>query len=515
MMIFGRGCAYKVSMTDSATPSIERLMLRPVLWWCLGLAACISLIVFATIAQLGRAEIARTLGIQAAMVARLAEQKDGNMNIDPATLQSWQVNPQLRAACIVDKGGQMLAAVGGQQVSSPEAVQQLCREAAGRAGGPHGLTTMQVDLFVTNPAFAQPMGRMILVGESDLSLTRVLFSLASGIALSGVVAAVFLRLASNVRSRTETPLMQIASAAQRVSIYKDYSLRLTSAAAKQYPAEVASVMESVNTMLVELEDRNQRLLQKTEELQKAREVAEAANSAKSNFLANISHELRTPLNAVIGFSTMMSAAQFGPLGHPKYEEYARDIHDSGVHLMDLINDILDLSRAESGTLSVHLEMVSIQKIIEKALHIIEGQAMERRIDIYTDIQSKLPKIVADKVRLMQIFLNLLSNALKFTKEGGRVVVHVRAESGLNNVQYFDIAIEDNGIGMTRTQLATIFENFNQLDAGLNRKSVGAGLGLPLTKKLVELHHGRISIESEPEKGTIVTVRLPSDPALLD
>ena len=281
------------------------------------------------------------------------------------------------------------------------------------------------------------------------------------------------------------------------------------------PREIESLSDSFNAMLDEIEDRDGRLTRKNRDFEKARADAEAANVAKSQFLANVSHELRTPLNAIIGFSTMLHEQQFGPLGNEKYIEYARDINDSGKHLLDVINDILDLSKAESGTLSVVWGLVSLQKIIEKALNIIAGQAHHRKIDIYTDFPEKLPKMVADRVRVMQILLNLLSNAVKFTPEGGKIIIRAFAEAAKNGVHYFTIEVEDTGIGMSQSSMDKAFLSFNQIDAGLNRRYEGAGLGLPLTKRLVDLHHGKIKITSVEGRGTKVTVRLTSDPALLD
>jgi len=212
---------------------------------------------------------------------------------------------------------------------------------------------------------------------------------------------------------------------------------------------------------------------------------------------------------------MLGEEKFGPMGNPKYVEYAQDIHASGKHLLDVINDILDLTKAETGKLSVVFNSVSLPKIIEKALRIVSGQAHERKIDIYTDLPEKLPKIIADPVRLVQILLNLLSNAIKFTNEGGKIIVRARAEPARQGIHYFTIVVEDNGIGMTEANIRKAFSTFNQADSGLNRKYEGAGLGLPLTKRLVELHHGKIKIESVLGEGTVVTVRLTSDPALLD
>ena len=332
-----------------------------------------------------------------------------------------------------------------------------------------------------------------------------------GVLVLGIVWWLLKTLADSIQK----PLHHIAAAAQRVSLYKDYSLRLSVSSIQQVPREIASVMESMNAMLDEIEDRDKRLTHKTLGLEKSQQAAEAANSAKSHFLANVSHELRTPLNAIIGFSAMMTQARFGPLGNEKYVEYARDINDAGAHLLEVINDILDLSNAESGKLRVNFSQFAIAKIIEKALHIVQGQAMERKVDIYTDIPPKIPKIIADPVRMVQILLNLLSNSLKYTPEGGKIIIRVSAEAGKNNVHFFELEVEDTGGGMTQEEIAKVFVIFNQSDAGFNRKSDGAGLGLPLTKRLVEMHHGRIKINSTAGVGTTVTIRLPSDPALLD
>jgi signal transduction histidine kinase len=318
-----------------------------------------------------------------------------------------------------------------------------------------------------------------------------------------------------MRKSMVRPIRQIATTAQRVTLYKDYSLRVNSGAIAGYPREIELLIESFNAMLQEIEDRDGRLMRKTVELEKAKQHAEAANTAKSQFLANISHELRTPLNAIIGFSTMLKDQQFGPLGDNKYSEYSADIHDSGKHLLDMINDILDLSQAESGKLSVKFDQLVLSKVIDKALNIVAAEAQGKNITIRTQIPDKLPKIVADRVRLMQILLNILSNAVKFSETGSEVVLSARAEAGKNGLHFFTLTVEDHGIGMRPEEISKAFTSFNQADAGLNRRYDGVGLGLPLAKRLIELHHGRITIESKKGAGTKVIIYVTSNPALLD
>lgn len=368
---------------------------------------------------------------------------------------------------------------------------------------------------VTDKALPKPVGEVVLVAKRPSLQGFLGIWLLFALGVGCIFGLLCWMLGLKFERMLLKPIRQIASTAQRVSLYKDYSLRVVAGALSVVPKEIEALTDSFNVMLHEIEDRDTRLTRKSEELEKSRHAAVSASLAKSQFLANVSHELRTPLNAIIGFSTMISEEQFGSLGDTKYKEYARDIHDSGRHLLDVINDILDLSKAETGTLSITFESLNLGKIIEKAINIIAGHAHERRIDVFIDVPAKLPKIYADRVRLVQIMLNLLSNAIKFTGEGGKVIVRVRAEAAKNSIHYFTIEVEDNGIGMSETDIAKAFVKFNQADAGLNRKYEGAGLGLPLTKRLVELHHGKIKIDSVVGSGTTVTVRLTSDPALLD
>jgi two-component system cell cycle sensor histidine kinase PleC len=237
--------------------------------------------------------------------------------------------------------------------------------------------------------------------------------------------------------------------------------------------------------------------------------AESANKTKSDFLANISHELRTPLNAIIGFSEIMSSGAFGQLGSPKYEEYCRDIGDSGKYLLDVINDILEISRIESGHHRISLEDVDLDATVLDAMRVIMPLAQEKglalRAEAATGIVTK-----ADRRALKQILLNLVSNAVKFTPPGGRVTVRARPVGGAINIY-----VEDTGIGIPREALSKLGRPFEQVENQFTKTHKGSGLGLAIARSLVELHNGSMRIRSTVGAGTIVLVRLPlSDDAQL-
>jgi signal transduction histidine kinase len=255
----------------------------------------------------------------------------------------------------------------------------------------------------------------------------------------------------------------------------------------------------------ELRERETRLSSQSHQLAIARDVAEAANDAKSAFLATMSHELRTPLNAIIGFTELMQTALFGPLGHPKYVEYVGDVNKSGSHLLALINDILDLSRLDAGKADLFDEEFSLSHLISEVCRSLEPLARHSRLKIITDVPANLPEIRADERRIRQIMLNLVSNAIKFTPSDGAITIKAW-DMGAD----LAIQIRDTGIGMSSAELPTALERFGQVDARLARQFGGTGLGLPLAKQLIEIHDGTFEIQSELGVGTIVTIILPSD-----
>src|SRR5215813_11731520 len=239
--------------------------------------------------------------------------------------------------------------------------------------------------------------------------------------------------------------------------------------------------------------------------------AEEANQAKSKFLANMSHELRTPLNAIIGFSEIMESGMFGPLGSEKYSEYCRDIHQSGQYLLDVINDVLDMSKIEAGRIRPEPAEVRLGRFLNDAMRVVSARADDKQLTLTADIAHGI-RLTADARLLKQIVLNLLSNAVKFTPEGGRVTIRARASAGTVR-----IAIVDSGIGIPRDALAKLGRPFEQVESHVTKSQQGSGLGLAIAKSLTELHGGTMRIRSTPGQGTIVLLHLPTDggPALRD
>ena len=242
-----------------------------------------------------------------------------------------------------------------------------------------------------------------------------------------------------------------------------------------------------------------------QEMRAARDAAEAANRAKSAFLANMSHELRTPLNAVIGFSDVMKAEMFGPLGNAVYLSYASDIHASGQLLLDLINDILDISKIEAGKAEVAEEVFDLHEVVEASILLCREQAAASSLALRARVAADLPRVRGDARYIRQILLNLVSNAVKFTPSGGRVTVCVWRQAGGGIV----LTVADTGIGIPEQMQARVFEPFFQVQSDLARQYQGTGLGLSLVKGLTELHGGRVEIEARRRQGTIFRVRLPA------
>ncbi|MCW8916364.1 MAG: ATP-binding protein [Magnetovibrio sp.] len=282
--------------------------------------------------------------------------------------------------------------------------------------------------------------------------------------------------------------------------------------------ELTKVVNAINFMRSELatsihelsdhRDRLQDLVQeRTKELAAALEAAEQASEAKSTFLASMSHELHTPLNAIIGFSSTMKAETYGPLGNEKYSDYTADILASGEHLLELINDILDVSEIEAGKVDLLEERVSLPGVIQSVIHLIQIKAKEGGVVLKADIPKDLPLLLADERRVKQILLNLVSNGVKFTRPGGSVSVMAEAAE---NGRGIALTVTDTGVGMEPHEIDWAMSQFGQLDNGLNRKPEGTGLGLPLARGLMELHQGKLDVKSKKGIGTTVIATFPKN-----
>src|SRR5215813_5013161 len=232
--------------------------------------------------------------------------------------------------------------------------------------------------------------------------------------------------------------------------------------------------------------------------------AETANRAKSEFLANMSHELRTPLNAIIGFSEIIAHELFGPMGNTRYLDYMKDIHKSSLHLLSIINDVLDMSKIEAGKLELSKEPLNLRKLIGDVVRMMRERAESRHVTLMTQLAEEDVEVWADERAMKQICLNLLSNAIKFSKEGGEVCIRIVAAQP----QLAAVEFEDQGVGMSEEELERALQPFGQAKPSTTRNYGGTGLGLPITKGLIEAHGGKLTIESHAGQRTVARISLP-------
>jgi signal transduction histidine kinase len=270
---------------------------------------------------------------------------------------------------------------------------------------------------------------------------------------------------------------------------------------------LSSSEEALRKRSWELEQEVERTKKTSMELIVTKEQAEAANRAKSVFLANVSHELRTPLNAIIGFSSIMADQMFGPIGHKKYREYLQDIRSSSEHLSDVLGEVLDLAKIEAGQFKMEEEHVDMVKLFHESHALISGQATQKGLKVEVDVPEDLPHVNGDRLRLKQSVLNLLSNAVKFTPEG-RDGVSLRAM--MDGDGQMRIQVSDNGIGIPKEEQELVFSPFMRSASALSRSHEGTGLGLSLVKAFIDMHGGDIQLESEVDKGTTFTIVLPAE-----
>lgn len=263
--------------------------------------------------------------------------------------------------------------------------------------------------------------------------------------------------------------------------------------------EIATILAAHSSVTVHA-------IEASEELRAAKEEAEFAARSKTEFLTNTTHELRTPLNAIIGFSEIMWSETFGPIGNDQYKGYVKDIYDSGSHLLGVINDILDMSRIEAGRAELREQELDIEKTVRDSIRFVAERAREGELKVEVQVAERLPRLRADETKVRQILLNLLSNAVKFTPSGGTITVSAELATDGRVV----VAVEDTGIGMAPEDLKSAMAPFGQVDGALTRRYEGTGLGLPLAKSLIELHGGILEMQSEPGRGTRVSMLLPAE-----
>ena len=356
-------------------------------------------------------------------------------------------------------------------------------------------------------------GRLILSNQAFQDA----FNFEPGVVRKGALKADLNRIAA-LAIKSDQPATGGRAGAREVELYDGRWLQLVErftseggsvvsaadiTAIKQKEAERQRASERLHATIAQLEAREEELSHLARKYEVAMTRAEAANQAKSEFLANMSHELRTPLNAINGFSEIMAGEMFGPLGDPKYKGYAADILKSGQHLLSLINDILDMAKIEAGKLTLHYETVSLKEVVEDAARLMRGRIEEAGLKLLVDAP-ELPHIDADHRGLKQVILNLLSNAVKFTPEGGDIVVSLSREDD-DRVR---VAVTDTGIGIAAEDLGRLAKPFEQVEGQHSKTTQGTGLGLALTKSLIELHGGALTLESEPGRGTTVSFDLP-------
>jgi len=356
-------------------------------------------------------------------------------------------------------------------------------------------STLEVFRPIFDKQGKEEIGTLFLRSRVDQinSRLRKYVGIVAVVLVASLAAALI--LSAGLQRVISKPLVDLSATARTISGKKDYSLR----ARKDANDEVGALIDSFNDMLAQIQKRDA-------ELQESRLVAERANQAKSNFLSFMSHELRTPLTAIIGFSEML-IAEVEADGRKEWVEDLRRVHDSGRYLLELINDILDISKIEAGKMEVHLETFDVGALVRDINAVIRPLVERKQNRLITECANNIGTMQADRIKVRQCLLNLLSNASKFTERGAITLTVSRVAR--NGSDWFTYRVSDTGIGMTTDQQAKLFRAFSQADDSTSRKYGGTGLGLALTKKFCQMMGGDVKVESEPGKGSAFTIELPA------
>ena len=413
-------------------------------------------------------------------------------NAAAQTLATLQARPGVTAAAIYTPEGRLFARYlrpGASAASIPAAPQKV------------GHRFIPGHLVLVRPINFQGEVLGSTYIRSDLSdVTRRMQQYAFIVVLIiGASSWVGLILTRRLQRVISEPILDLAQTARTVAANDDYSVR----AIKNTEDEIGYLIDRFNEMLAQIEARDHHLLDVNERLKKSEQSALEASQAKSEFLAKMSHELRTPLNAIIGFAQLMYEGKVGHMAEP-HQEYMGDILSSSQHLLQLINDVLDLAKVEAGKMEFRPEQLDPVRPVTEVRDILRSLAASKRIRVTIEADPTLGEVTSDAARLKQILYNYLSNALKFTDEGGAVTIRVLPEGA----EYFRIEVEDTGIGIHSDDLHRLFIEFQQLDGGVAKKYQGTGLGLALTRRIVESQGGRVGVESEPGKGSRFSAIIP-------
>jgi signal transduction histidine kinase len=374
--------------------------------------------------------------------------------------------------------------------------------------GNEALVTVLADIFVAVAMLTIAVG-MVLPGMIAHSVVQV--SAAATQLVSGTLADFVLAMQSLGRGDLDKAHARIAFTPVTVNTRDEIgdmavSFNLLQDAIAESATSLDAAREGLTQSRQDLVATNRTLERSIRDLIQAKEAAEAANAAKSTFLAAMSHELRTPLNAILGFSEIISHEVMGPIGTPAYRQYAEDIHKSGKHLLSIINDVLDMAKLGSGRFDLNEAGVDIGMVIADCLPMVSQWADAREVELTALPTAGLPRLWADRTRVSQILINLLSNAVKFTPRGGSV----RIEARLREDGTLALIVADTGIGMTEEEVGIAMQPFRQIDNSLARTYEGTGLGLPLTEGLLRLHGGSLIIAAQPVgSGTVATAIFPA------